>query len=282
MKNCILFLIGLFLFASCEEEPVPLLDIEVPPGTKTVLIEDFTGVRCANCPRGARAIDNFKAINNVESKRVISVAVYTRTFDQPYPESDFNFFSEEGQELQDYIDVLIGKPAASFNRHLNDFNERFYLVPDSWQDPVSEELARPSEVNISLEMEYDSTSRRITGQFNMVPVIDIDETLNYTVLIAESHIIDPQLDGPGIGLVMDYEHNHVLRDILTQPSGNPLGNGNRFVTGEVYTQPFSFTIPPEDGWWVAENCEIIAFVHLADGSERRVLQAISKDVVEQE
>lgn len=276
MKNLLCFLFILSICFSCEEKPVEMLDRVVPAGNKTVLIEDFTGIQCVNCPRGARAIENFKTIYGKD--RVFSVAVYTEVFDEPFPETKHNLLTAKGQQMQDHLGTLFGKPAAAINRTLNSDSERFYLNPDLWQDPVLDELNRPSELNITMTSSFDPSTRRLEGELAIVPVVDLNVQLNYSIIITEDHIIDPQLDD--IGKVLDYEHNHVFRDMLTAPEGDMLGTS--FTKGAIVKVPFSYTVPDQTnaGLWIAEHCEILAFVHQSTSASRRVLQTTSAHLTE--
>lgn len=273
MKKLIYFIVLSIAFISCEEEMVPMLPRVVPPADRVVLIEDFTGVACSNCPKGARLIENLKA---QYPGSIVSLAVYTRGFDNREPESKYDFRTDVGQALQDNIEVLFGKPSAAINRIIDPVNgRRFFGIPESWTAPVLEELQRPVEMNVTLTTEYDPSTRTVSGNFTMIPTKNFDEQISYTVVIAENNIIDPQNDNDEI--ILDYEHNHVLRDVLTDPTGDVLGT--TFATGDIISRDFSYTLPDEDGWWVAENCEIIAFAHLSEGQERRVLQAAKEKVV---
>lgn len=279
MKHFIYFLLLSACLISCEEEPVPMLDVNVPAGTKTVLIEDITGVKCANCPKGARTIADLVATYGKD--RIIPIAIYSNSANlgTPYAESKYNFLTEEGLEIERYIDVLFGQPAAAINRVVGPQSNRLILLPPSWPPIVEEEINRPSELNMSITTNFDEDTRVLTGTVNFIPVNDINGPLNYTIILTESHLIDYQLDDVNIGLVTDYEHNHVFRKALTAPTGNPLGTS--FSAGEIVTRDFSFTLPDEDGWWVAKNCEVVVFATLAGNNERRVLQAAKAYVTEQ-
>lgn len=273
MKYFLSIIFAALLFVSCDEEPVPMLPKVVPPADRVVLIEDFTGVSCANCPRGARLIENLKA---QYPGSIVSLAVYTNGFDNRAPESKYDFKTAAGQELQDNISPLFGKPAAAINR-VEDASSgsRFLYVADTWTPAVLQELQRNVEMNMTMTTSYNAATRTVSGTITMIPTQDFNEQVSYTIVIAENKIIDPQ-DDDGV-IVLDYEHNHVFRDALTAPTGDVLGSS--FATGEVVTRNFSYTLPAEDGWWVADNCEIIAFAHLSEGDERRVLQAVKADVV---
>ena len=275
MKNLIYSVLLLFIIVSCDEKPVPMLELTVPAGNKTVLIEDFTGISCLNCPEGARVIENLKAIYG--SDRIISIAAYTDEFDNLFSNSKYQLKTDDAQEMQEYIGELFSKPAASINRSFNpEESSLFYYFSNKWSETVIEELNLPSIINLTAELSFDKSDRTIQFETTFVPVEDIDGQLFITVLVAESGIIDPQLDQTGV--VDDYEHNHVLREIITSPSGESIGTS--FEKGGIYKNSHSFTLPPEDGLWVAENCEIIAFISEATPNSKRVLQAISADVVQ--
>ncbi len=276
MKKYIFLIIISTLFIACEEEPVPMLEVVVPPGNKTVLVEDFTGVSCPNCPEGARIVENLKTIYGKD--RIISVAVHSIGFDNLHPNSQYEFKTENGQQMQDHLGTLFSKPAAAINRTISPGDGgRFYTIKEKWPDGIIEELNRPSEINLSIDLNYSPQSRNVDIEITFIPVDDIEVPLNVTAIIAESGLVDPQTDLQG--LVEDFVHDHVLREILTSPEGDNLGNS--FKKGEIYTRSLStFTIPPQDGWWVAENCEIILFINESTSDSKRVLQTVSQKVVQ--
>ena len=94
-----------------------------------------------------------------------------------------------------------------------------------------------------------------------------------TVLITESNIIDVQ-KVPVYGIINDYVHNHVLRKTLTAYDGDKIANS--LDVGEFISADYSFTLPNE---WKAEDCNIIAFVHLSE-TNKLILQATEKDLIE--
>ena len=275
LLNNLAIILLLFALISCDEKPVELLDVVVPPGNKTVLVEDFTGVSCPNCPEGARIVENLRGFYGKD--RIISIAIHSIGFDNLHPNSKYQLKTDEGQELQDHLGTLFSKPAAAINRTLSvEDGGLFYTVKEKWPDAIITELDRTSELNISMELDYSSSSREVEINVQFIPVVDINTPLHITALIAESGIVDPQSDLQGV--VEDFVHDHVLRDLITAPQGELLGSS--FTKGEFYNRSFNYTLPPEDGWWVAENCEIIVFINEFTTESKRVLQSISQDVVQ--
>ena len=85
-------LIILFITFSCEDAKVSNVIGPVPSSfTKKVLIEEFTGHRCTNCPAAAKEIS---AIQNIYGDQVIAIAIHPSggfMFTQPDPFSQTGF-----------------------------------------------------------------------------------------------------------------------------------------------------------------------------------------------
>ena len=90
MKKIIPYLFFGFVFASCEVIEGPYMSGNINPidtsnnnYVKNILIEDFTGHLCKNCPDAASELD---AIQAVYGSRIIGLAIHSgSTFARPYP-----------------------------------------------------------------------------------------------------------------------------------------------------------------------------------------------------
>ena len=85
-------------------------------------------------------------------------------------------------------------------------------------------------------------------------------------MILENNIIDAQEDLNEV--IEDFEHNHVLRTMLTPFDGEELSS--QFEKGEVVTRNYEFTLPEDENLWKVGDIEIVVFVHEQNGE---VLQA---------
>ena len=90
-------------------------------------------------------------------------------------------------------------------------------------------------------------------------------------MLTEDHIIDAQKDVSVI--VDDYEHAHVLRSIITPFDGTAFGSD--LQQNQTVNNTFTATLPAEDGTWIAENMEVVVFVHRVDAGHKEVMQAFS-------
>lgn len=264
MKNTIVlyFFAFLFLFASCEENK-PL----IPPlggqatGERKVLIEEFTGVRCVNCPQGSEEIENLRTIYG---ENLITVGIHSGSFSSPYPESTIDFRTDAGDALIDFLGVPLGYPSAVINRTLPEGKTRLQTSQSTWAGLVQQELDKPNRLNISIDKNFNTTDNQLFINISLLPLENINEELRLSVMLAENNIVNTQLTPEGKN--DDYVHRHNLRAMITNFTGDQITEA--LNTGVVVERTFTFTIPDS---WQTEEVSIIAFVHQS-GDIKEVLQ----------
>jgi len=270
----------LAFFNSCEEVPpyidftqtlsdTTYIDAVETPQARFVILEEFTGVRCVNCPIGHEIS---KGLLTSNPGRFAYVALHAGFLTAPYAESQQQFVIDESTFLYDFLESP-AVPSAAINR-VKYPGENFLSIlnPNAWASKVTQELQKPTPVNLHLTTNYDPDTRnlRVTARINYTQTVSADN--NLSIYLAESHIVDPQLIPSGISSAVkpDYEHNHVVRDMLTAPQGLSLAGIDK-TAGRVIIKVFETTLPNN---WVAENCEITALVHNA-GPDKEILQGAS-------
>jgi len=257
-------LLAAVLWSSCTEEGVMIPPFEEPDSKRVVLLEDLTGVQCPNCPKGAAAIEDIltKLPNNV-----VAVGVHGTFLTKPLPESKYDFRNPKSIALEEFLKPFLGKPSAHINRKF--FEGEFYTAvdaPELWQAYVEKELKAQHVMDLSLVKTYDAASRQLNVTVNATPLID--ETGNYkiSVYLTESGIVDPQ-ENQGT-IIQEYEHNHVLRDMLTAAIGDELASN--LVKNKLISRTFTYTIPAA---FNDANMELVAMVARSNGDDKSVLQA---------
>ncbi len=261
-----------FLF-SCEEVPiiVPDANIQQEDTTvtikKVVLLEELTGASCPNCPAGTAALEGIFA---VFEERVVSTAIHGKFLAQPTSKSMYDFRNDDAKDLENFLAPFLGKPAAAIDRVFFE-DQTFMTVDDTglWQSFVQKRLQEPALLSIELSSNYNESERKANVTVNITAVEDILGFIKLSVIVNENHIIDAQSDQGEI--IDDYEHNHVMREMLTSISGDVLGEG--ILIGDSITRNFSYSVPAQNGGeWIPENMEIIAFV-TASNMNNQVIQA---------
>jgi hypothetical protein len=279
MKKHILFLFSAaMLFIACDEVS-PIVTGSMGDNTgggpvedqlRQVLIEEFTGVRCVQCPGGAIAIEELLGIHG---EQLVAVSIHAGDFSFPYNDSQYDFRTNEGNQIINYLEKPAGYPSAVVNRKKFEGQFNLQLNQGDWAGSIASELALAPKVRINIEPDYDLASRQLTANVTLF----VDEAITYpdvhlSIMITESSIVDKQITPAGINTA--YVHKHALRGMLTNWDGDPITEA--MTPGAEIEKTYTFTLP--DGW-VPEKCEIVAFVSLA-GTTKDVLQAHQVHLVE--
>lgn len=283
MKNLIYTLLIAVLAFGCEEIPpvinpitnqgdCPVVDeSEVANQQRQVLIEEFTGVRCVNCPAGSEAIEN---LIDIHGEQVIAISIHSGFFSPPYNESLYDFRTSDGDQLLSFLGSPIGYPSAVVNRKLFSGEDDLQLPVNQWASVIDQELNQPPAVKLAIKKDYDSETRQLEVQVSIFVEEDLT-TLDprLSVALVEKSVEDYQLTPSGI--MATYKHKHVFRDMISTFDGNSFieepTEGAQFcqsLTGEV----------AED--WDENNLEIVAIISLGGGT-KDVLQAHKVDLLDQ-
>lgn len=259
LLSLVMILTALAVFSACDiiDEPYQENPNGGPDTTTTVmrkvLIEEFTGVHCGNCPNGAIYAHQ---IEEAYADKAISIGVHSGSFAIPSAgEQDFR--TEVGTALYDYYGVAsLGTPNGLVNRTPN--SNIMVLPPASWATAAVTQLAVPAEVKIELTPDYDETTRTITLTTDITYLQNQGSDANkLTVYIVEDEIIAPQTwYGHDPGKVEDYEHNNVLRASMNGTWGEVISQAGA-VKGDKKSKELTYKIPEN---WKAENIKLVAFV----------------------
>jgi hypothetical protein len=283
-------LLFVFFIISCKKEVGPIIEPCIPCDSslldtsyivspaqpldnKNVLIEDFTGVRCPNCPRAATKIHELDSIYSQQSRKIIPVAIHSSTgsFGQPHPGQE-DYRIDEGIRINTMLNGKGIYPIGDVDRKKYPTESDVLVNFSTWSAYVSQQMAETPKVNIHLSVYYkpDSSNMmkvRVEVHYNVTST----DTNYLSVAILENNIISPQTL-PNSSVDTHYVHMHILRDMFTPYNGVKLNAS--FIPGRVFIKEFKL---PFKSNWNADNCVIVAFVHNRD-SKFDVLQAEEIDL----
>lgn len=269
---------------SCDkiEEPyLELLRVDTGGGTTTgkrvIILEEFTGHKCVNCPEAALLAHNLQLAN---SGRIVLVSIHAGYFATTDVTGHYttNLATTEGEEINSYFGVL-SNPAATINR--NSFSGKKVLTPDKWEAAITEELAKEPEANLEIETTFNPTSRNLDIKVNGEFIKAVSGDILLTVGITESNIIAAQKNNnSSVGTtpdILDYSHQHVLRAMVNGTWGQTVKTGGAAIGDKTSTE-LSYVLP--EGWNQA-NCTVFAHLSYAEGTNKYVvIQAAEKDLVD--
>jgi len=245
---------------------IPVFD---PPVTgKVVLVEELTGVSCPNCPAGSARLEGML---QTFPDNLVVVGIHGGFLAEPLSISKYDLRSDAGVHLDQFLKEYLGKPSAYFNRIKYEEWGQVWgnPVPDQWQSYVEGELDRPQVLEISIGKSYNEETRVLEVTVGAVALEDLEGEFKLTIMLTESGIIDAQDDTDKV--IEEYEHNHVLRDIITNFEGDAFANN--LEKDVAVTKKYTYTIPSdEEGLWDDNHLEVVAFVANTEGESEEVLQ----------
>lgn len=290
ISSAALLMLGLF---SCKEQPVGvdysnikktdttyMASVEAPQ-TKNFYIEEFTGVRCVNCPQGAAKLDEMMTAN---PDRLKIVAIHAMSFAAP------NYTKGSVQDLRstagaEITSLIYGgdpaKPNASFDRLNLTTGSNPMLGPyGGWAGQLEKAKAEnPSTpVNIYVTSTYNSSAEAYDIKVKLAYNSDLADAHALSIYLVEDNIIDKQVE-PEID---NFKFKHVLRQALTPVNGvSVLDSIEVKKAGLVFETTYQLKIDMTDEtenkqkFWNLDNIHIIAFVHKpTGGTDKKVYQAV--------
>ncbi len=273
-------------WTSCQKEIGPAINFgtqavdttyEAAPEAPTplrVLVEEFTGVTCTNCPAGHRTIKN---MIDAHPDRISAIGYQPFNIGQanPAPETRNDNRTQKGTDVGKSFGGVPGLPSAAFNRVPE--NGELLQPRPSWAAMLDKRLQESAPLNMTLTSDFDEDSRELKVVVRIAYTAEVATKHRLTVALTENNLIDAQeeaLSATEIVTHPDYLHQHVFRDFLTAPTGESVLDALAVKQpGRVYERRFSFKM---DSKWNAANCTLTAFVHNEDGSQKNVLQVVDK------
>ncbi len=275
IKYIRLFIVLFIVFVSCDKIEEPFAVEEGPAVTnRKILLEEFTGHTCPNCPEGAKIANNLK---NIYGDRLVVVAIHAGYFAKP----EQGLFSRDfrttaGSEINDEFGVN-NYPSAMVNR--KDYEGDVVLSTGEWVAAVNDLIKYVEHAQVHIDNDYDPETRKLDINIRTRFLFDLEGTFSICTYITEDSIIAPQKNkDPLIGpapIDTFYVHKHVLREAVNGTWGKQINNGEEIYSEQDYNNVFSTVI---DTSWNETRCNIVSFVYQDD--TREVIQAEEKRIVE--
>lgn len=269
-----LFVAGIICFSSCKEvgpdinlhgNPNTVSDttyIESPaesPGAKNVVVEDFSGVQCTNCPQGHVIIDT---LQSDYGSRVVPVVYHaSNALGNPYPFSLQNLVNLGSTNLLAYLGDQGFEPEGAIDRQLIGCGQGAILMDKScWTPEVQQELTLTPPVNIVLTSTFSPSTLSATIVVELHYTQNVTQSNSLTVELTEDSVVTAQLNGSIIDTF--YVHNSVFRDFVTvnaSPFSQTLDSSA--VAGTVIRNVYSYTISRANASiWKPAHMNVVAFV----------------------
>ncbi len=265
MNKLYILLALLPLFFACDhiDEADRLIEVSIDNTGenaiyKNILIEDFTGQRCVNCPKGSQAIEQLQESDF--GSRIVAVGIHSGPFGKNA--SGTKLLSLATQTGCDYFDYwkVEAQPGALINRQ----KPVLYNVLD-WTTEVGKQLSAKANLAITAEAKVNGSNIDITVSEKAIENV----AGKLQVWVIEDNIMDIQTmpDAPDEnpdwtgGNKRDYVHNHVFRTSVNDPMGDDFSINKDEEKQQTFVQAL-------DAAWNPANLSVVVFVYNDNGVEQ--------------
>ena len=252
----------LFFAIGCDKIDNPHKPYNPVGGDKTVLIKDFTGARCVNCPAAAEVAHELQ--HQMGENRVFIMSVHAGFLAQPIGKFP-DFTTPEGTQW--YNDNSANPLFAVDHVALTEGNT---LNETQLDIPVTEALAEPQLFDIVINNVYDEGSRRLSVENRFDPTGDGQGQYYATVCLLEDSIVGRQVIPGGVDTA--YVFRNVFRGTMNGADGELVSNGSFYIDDSFVT---SCSIEL-DSTYNADQCYILTYIY--DKTDGKILQTAMRKV----
>ena len=235
---------------------------EVVPTGKTVLIKDFTGARCVNCPAAAEYAHSLQ--HQLDEDHIFIMSVHAGYLAQPIG-SFPNFLTEEGTEWYNNHDAnpLFAVDHVALTDG-NTFNE------GQIDAPVTAALEEEQSFEIVVGARYDEADRQLQVSAQAIALNDMDGQFYITACLVEDNIVGWQTI-PG-GVDKEYVFRNVFRGTING------AYGEAFEDYHVDSDDtFSFSYSTEiNADYNAEECYLMVYIYDKSQGDKILQTAVKK------
>ena len=248
MKKFVLFpLILMLAFAACDIIEPPF--VELPPGacvapdeclaqipadpfegltiTKKVMLEEFTGHQCGNCPTASEIA--LKLRDNTYAGEMILVTIHAgglASWDSSASKFNVNYTTAAGDEIFDFFFPADAVPFGLLNR--TQLNPNFFLYGQAqWESKVGELLQASPEVGLRITPCYDETTRELVSVVDVKFLVEGTDKEHLSIFLIEDKVVGWQKDyrlPSSDENIDDYEHHDMFRAAMNGTWGQPLSS----------------------------------------------------------
>lgn len=265
------------ILLSCKEEK-PLVNFTVPEKPlidtvyagssvsaqeKAVVLMDITGVRCTNCPTAAQVARDIVAASPADRVHVIALyPFYQPPNTKPWEGYD-TLNTYDAEFLGSQFGIPLGMPTGMIDQI--SYNSSQFIPYTQWSGLVSDRLKLSTAFNIDLKTSWNNSTGkgRLEIKNTYTGSVTTKKYLMY-VAVLEDKIIGKQKSNSGE--IDNYQHNHVLRKLVTVQTGDTLHNTD--ATFKIHEKHFSIT--PQSKW-NADN--LYCLVWVVDATSKEILHS---------
>ena len=233
--------------------------VSTSPQNKKVVLEEYTGIHCVNCPGGHLIA---KQIYDNNPGDAFIIAIHTGSFASPsLLEPDFRI-DPIGSTLANTFGVSFN-PSATINRHLFSGNNSLSMSPSNWATTSAQILTESSPVNVGVQAIVDSTNTLFVDVEVYYTGSQTVTSNKLNVAVVQNNVEGPQSGSAGNPSAIlqngNYNHQHMLRYLITGQWGEII---NTITPGSFVQRQYIWQLPNDINGVDLDptNLSVIAFI----------------------
>lgn len=230
-----------------------ILEDKVVP-QRNVLLMDFTGQECINCPNAHDVMSELSKQYNTDGKtNLITVSIHAGAQAMSVDRTDFSanrigLMIAEGQEMNDAFSINAW-PAGAVD-HINGKDNA--LLYAEWPAAVRSAFEKPTDISIEATATLNDNQIEVTTNVHSTS----DQDIALQVWVIENGIKASQRLPDG-SFDTEYIHNHVLRFVqYPVKSGKPMQLKAGVIGTDECTIPLKWT---DKERWNRDNLQVVVF-----------------------
>ena len=254
MRILLLILPFTLFIMNCQNEPGKFEVSSVPlEFTKKVLIEEFTGTWCGFCPDGAYILETL--IDNNDGK-VIGVGLHKNDA-MAIPHTNY---LENNYNSRRFPSGMVDRVSYNGNVSLNRGYWE-YITNIQLSDTTVCGLAIKSEVNgeKAIVDVHAGFNTNLSGNYRLSVYLIEDDVSETGYGYDQANYYNTDSSSPFYELgnpIENYEHNHILRAVLSESLGDKIST-SALISGGEHIETYTVDLSPYND----NNLSIIAFIN---------------------
>ncbi len=264
---------------SCDKIEAPYRETVVAPDfcttgiddsipNRKVLVEDYTGHLCGNCPPAGVYLND--TLDGIYDHCLVVITVHAGFYagynpgclacgiGEPAGSFRTNYNTAAGTAWYNFFNISsVGVPIGMVNR--TGYPATNLKTYTGWAPALATELTKPAQATLTITNDFtapDKVDVEVVSNF----VDDLSGDYSLQVVITEDSLVDWQYWYPPHtpNFVPDYLHRHVLRDVLNGTWGESIVTGGASAGASVTKSYSNYTI---NSGWNIDHCSIVAFIY---------------------
>jgi thiol-disulfide isomerase/thioredoxin len=231
-------------------------------GNRKVLVEDYTGHKCGNCPAAA---DTLRYLENKYEGKIIPLAIHAGFFAAVSTSYPTDFRNTVGNAYDTEFGISsAGNPNGLINR-VGYGSGGFIKAYTLWESEIVQMLTTAEKFEIKIKNTFTSSNNNLNTAVTVKSLANNGGHYKLVVLLSEDSIIAEQLDYrlQGNQVRSNYEFNHVLRGAINSTWGDQIFSSGAVINDSIVKSYSNYTINTN---YNPSKCHVIAYVYDADPS----------------